>query len=75
MILLIFLMNCKTMTIVIEDREKIDFKKANTDIEKLKLMAESQKNLTIRYLDLLNQVLLADGYKIKVLDLREKENE
>jgi hypothetical protein len=63
------------MTIVIEDREKIDFKKANTDIEKLKLMAESQKNLTIRYLDLLNQVLLADGYKIKVLDLREKENE
>jgi hypothetical protein len=74
MTLLIFLMNCKTMTIVIEDREKIDFKKAKTDIEKLKLMAESQKNLSIRYLDLLNQVLLADGYKIKVLDLREKEN-
>lgn len=73
MIFSIFLMNCKTMSIVIEDTKKIDFQNAKTEEEKLKLLAEKDKDLTFKLLKLINQIILADGYKIKVIDLREKK--
>jgi hypothetical protein len=66
-------MNCRTMSIVIEDIKKIDFQSAKTDEEKLKLLAEKDKDLTFKLLKLINQIILADGYKIKVIDLREKK--
>jgi hypothetical protein len=61
------------MSIVIEDTKKIDFQNAKTEEEKLKLLAEKDKDLTFKLLKLINQIILADGYKIKVIDLREKK--
>jgi hypothetical protein len=66
-------MNCRTMSIVIEDTKKINFQSAKTEEEKLRLLAEKDKDLTFKLLKLINQIILADGYKIKVIDLREKK--
>jgi len=69
--MLILLTSCKTMTVKIEDIRKVDFDNVKTEkdliersLEKINILTEYIKNLRI-------QIIAADGYQIKVIDLRE----
>ena len=61
------------MTIKIEDIRKVDFDNVKTEkdlieksLEKINILTEYIKNLRI-------QIIAADGYQIKVIDMREEK--
>ena len=63
------------MTIIIEDVKKININEARTEEEKIQLIVKKIKIYHIWIKDIIKQINLADGYKLKVIDLRDNIEE
>lgn len=59
------------MTIKIEDIQKVDFDKSQNEIELIQGLTEKINILTEYIKKLRIQIISSDGYRIKVIDLRE----